>query len=161
MTVTEKYGFKFVQTAWDAPAVQAFFYAHLHKYGYPLTTLPAATKWCGVTHNNGVYCIFGWHPMPNGVVNISDFYTSGGRWGALACYAGLERIKSDATRTGTTVITPTPAQNTPMIRAYRRVFEMPKDGLPALHVYMWKPLPVEPLPVEVDAPEICELVESA
>jgi hypothetical protein len=139
MTVTQKYGFRFAPATWQSPVVQDFFYDHLHRYGYPMDITPAATAWAGTIRGDRVYGVFGWHLLPGGQLNVSDFYTAPGRWGALAAYAALERIKADAERTNMRLVTPTPARNVPMIRAYKRVFGLPAEALPDLHIYFWSP----------------------
>lgn len=139
-TFAVKHGFEFVPVGTENPVVQAFFKIHLKEHGYPLDISPAGTAWMAVVRKGGVYCVYGWHTLPDGSVNISDLYSYPSRWGTLAVYAALERIKEDADRFGVTLVTPTPLKNEAMMRAYRRIFGVQE---PYLVVYRYAPKAVE------------------
>lgn len=139
MTIAEKHGFKFVPAPPDSPVVRAYVIKHLLDAGYPIDIAPAAEKWIAIVRDdNGterVYGVFGWRVTPN-AVEVTDFYIYPNRWGVLAGYAGMERIKLDADRTGTDIITATPTSNTQMVDAYKKIFGVEQ---PVLVVYKYTP----------------------
>lgn len=139
MTYAQKYGFRFAPAPPDSPVVRAYVAKHLMDNGYPLDVTPAATRWAAVIRSDGeverVYGVFGWRAHPRSI-EVTDFYLYPDRWGVLAGYAAIERIKADADRECVELLTATPAGNKQMIAAYKRIFGVPE---PALVVYRYVP----------------------
>lgn len=138
MTITEQYGFTFKRVSGDEPVVRAFVRAHLEANGFPSDLQPAATSWIAVIRGDGIYCVFGWCPCP-GVPNtiiITDLYAYPTRWGTLASYAALERMKQDCDRAGLSAVTVTPHKNDRMIKAYKRILGLTE---PSHDVYTYTP----------------------
>ena len=138
MSITQKYGFTFRRVSGDEPVVRAFVKAHLVKHNFPLDLQPVATSWIAVIRKEGIYCVFGWRPCPgvDHTVIITDLYAYPTRWGTLASYAALEKIREDADRSGMSAVTLTPADNERMIDAYKRILHLEK---PDLVVYRYIP----------------------
>ncbi len=140
MTITEKYGFTFLPLPSESPVVRAYVLKHFMDYGYPLSTKPSAQFWAGaVKHNlrgeDRICGVFGWRKHEE-TVEITDFYIYPSRWGYLAAYAMMERIKAEADKTGKPVVTATPKGNTRMIEAYKKFFGASD---PVLLVYRYQP----------------------
>ena len=137
MTLAEKHGFRFVPTEWEARGVQAYFMRNVVEHGYPLDMQSDALGWTAVVGDDErVYAVFGWKPIPGGVVDITDFYSYPNRKGVLAAYAAIEYIKGEADRTGVPLVTATPEGNTTMIAAYKRIFSVDR---PTLLVFKYVP----------------------
>jgi hypothetical protein len=125
MTLAEKHGFTFASVPADNPIVGIFQRAHLEAHGLPDDARSMADHWVAVCKPPGVYALFGWRLLDDagGVrVDVSDFYCAPGRLGTLAAYAALERIRTLSDQRGVPVLTATPAWNTRMIAAIRRMF---------------------------------------
>jgi hypothetical protein len=135
-SVTERYGFTFTSVTGDNPVVKMFFEAHLKAWGYSPTTVPGATSWCAVVRGQGVYCVFGWTPIPTGEIDLTDFYVYPSRWGTLAAYAAIEKIMADAKRTGRPMVMLVPTLNKAMRNAITKATNV---KTPDLLVYRWAP----------------------
>jgi hypothetical protein len=138
--ITEKYGFTFLPLPGDSPIVRAYVLKHFMDFGYPLSTKPSAQFWAGcikpsLRGEDRCCGVFGWRKHEE-TVEITDFYVFASRWGYLAAYAMMERIKAEADKSGKPVVTATPASNTKMIDAYKKFFGATD---PVLVVYRYQP----------------------
>jgi hypothetical protein len=136
MTVADKYGFTFHSLPRSSSIVERFLAEHLRSHNYPADLQPSSESWMGVSFGPTFYCVFGWRRLPR-AIDIPDFYTSPGRWGIMAGYAAMERIKADADEQRLCVVTVTPYRNTRMVDAYKHVFDV-KD--PSHVVFMYDPV---------------------
>lgn len=135
MTLRAKHGFSFAATCANDPVVQAFLKAHIVEHGYPADTEPTSHYWVRIVKGDHAYGVFGWKRIPIGV-EIPDFYLENSRFGVLAGYAALEKIKDEADARGYAVVTATPYKNERMMSAYQRVFAVNE---PRLLVWIYDP----------------------
>jgi hypothetical protein len=144
--IAQKFGFDFFTTSYASKGVQMYHLKFLKENGYPLDTPSDAEYWVGVQKDGRVYCVFGLRNLPK-AIEVTDFYiyNSGlkeheNRWGKLAGYAAIQKIKRDSDILQIPIVTATPAKNTHMIEAYKKIFGVEE---PVLHVYRYEPKKIE------------------
>ena len=128
-------GFQVKATTDQDPDVQELFRSHKIRHSLPETCLLNMTEFISVYDEFGVYAVVGWRLEKN-LINMDDFYVQPSRKGTLAAYATLHHLKELSESLGTSIATATPIYNSPVMRAFRRVFGV--DG-PSHHIYMYNP----------------------
>lgn len=145
MSLATRYDFEFTTVPAESAVVGAFVLKHYVEHNIPLDTVPSAEHWKLVSkkfdEGYRALAIFGWRFIAGGsTVEVTDFYIYPDRWGVLASYAAMERIKADADKSKLPVVTATPPGNTRMIEAYKRFFGVQE---PVLLVYKYFPPPID------------------
>jgi hypothetical protein len=110
---------------------------------YPLSIKPSAQLWAGcvkvINNEARILGVFGWRKHEQ-TVEITDFYIHQSRWGYIAAYAMMEKIKMEADKGQYPLVTATPFKNEHMIAAYKKHFGVSE---PTLMVYRYVPVAAE------------------
>ena len=135
-SVRERYGLQFkpIENGVENIVVLTFLKAHRDRFGIDPSVMPTSQHWVAVCRGDSIYCVFGYKRLNERCVTVDDLYTTFNRWGTIAAAGALEKMREDADRTGTSVVTATPIAN-PHMRAF-------EESLGATHianVYIYNP----------------------